>query len=166
MNRVDDKILYYINDKLYNQRIEKIMMFFTYLGDFSFIWLVYALVAFIRGEKKLAAAVIIVMLFVNAINNGFIKATFQRKRPFEDHPDICIAIENPYGSSFPSGHSANAFACALVIMHFYIDFGFIALILAILIAVSRMYLKVHYFTDVLFGAIVGSLIAIILISFL
>lgn len=166
MKRIDNKILYYMNDKLNQPLLEKFMMFWTFMGDFCFIWLGYCLAAFLRGERKLAASLIVVMLLVNAVNNGFIKAIFRRNRPFEDHPDIQIHIENPYGSSFPSGHSANAFACAVVIMHYYPNYGYISLIIATLIAISRMYLKVHYFTDVVFGALVGSLIGIIFLSFL
>ncbi|MDF9824140.1 undecaprenyl-diphosphatase [Breznakia sp. PF5-3] len=160
MNRIDDTILYYINDKLTNPILEKFMIFCTHMGDFCFIWLAYCITAFLRGERKLVVALVVVMLLVNAINNGFIKAIFRRKRPFEDHPDIKIHINNPYGSSFPSGHSANGFACAIVIGYFYPNFGFIAFIIASLIAISRMYLKVHYFTDVFFGSLVGILIGI------
>jgi len=166
MNRIDDTILYYINDKLDNKILENVMKFFTFLGDFCFVWILYVVIAYIRGDRKLAIALAIVMLVVNAVNNGFIKAIFRRNRPFEDHPDIKIKIDNPYGSSFPSGHSANGFACAIVIMHFYVDYGFIALIIAALIAISRMMLKVHYFSDVVFGSFVGILIGIALVALL
>ena len=166
MNRIDDTILYYINDKLNNPILEKFMKFFTFLGDFCLIWIIYCVAAYFRGERKLAIALVIVMLIVNAVNNGFIKAIFRRNRPFEDHPDIKISIDNPYGSSFPSGHSANGFACAMVIMYFYPNYGFFALIFASLIAISRMVLKVHYFTDVVFGSLVGVLIGVSLIAFL
>ena len=166
MNRIDTTILYYINERLNNPILERVMKFFTFLGDFCLIWIIYCVAAYFRGERKLAVALIIVMLVVNAINNGFIKAIFRRNRPFEDHPDIKITIDNPYGSSFPSGHSANGFACAMVIMYFYPDFGFIAMVIATLIAVSRMLLKVHYFTDVVFGSLVGVLIGLSLLAFL
>lgn len=164
MNFLDDSILYFINDKLTNPRRERVMRIITRLGDFCFIWIAYVIVAFIRGERELSFALVGVMLFINAINNGFIKAIFRRNRPFEDHPDIHISIPNPYGSSFPSGHSANGFGCAVVIMHFYPQFGFLSLIFASLIAFSRMFLRVHYFTDVVFGAIVGTLIGIAYIT--
>lgn len=166
MNKVDDTVLYFINNKLNKPFLEKFMMFWTFMGNFCFIWIVYCGIAFIRGDRKLAISLIIVMLLVNAINNGFIKAIFRRRRPFEDHPDIKIHIGNPYGSSFPSGHSANAFACAMIIMYFYPNYGFISLIVASFIALSRMYLKVHYFTDVVFGALVGALIGMAFIAFL
>ncbi|OCN05117.1 hypothetical protein A4S06_01670 [Erysipelotrichaceae bacterium MTC7] len=164
MNFLDDHVLYFINDKLTNPRRERMMRIITRLGDFCFIWIAYVIVAFLRGDRKLAISLIGVMLVINAINNGFIKAIFRRNRPFEDHPDIHITIPNPYGSSFPSGHSANAFGCAIIIMHFYTQYGFLALIFASLIAFSRMFLRVHYFTDVVFGSLVGTLIAIAYIS--
>lgn len=165
MNKIDVGILYFINDKLKNPILEKFMMFCTFMGDFCLIWIVYCIYAFFTGDKSLAYSLFIVMLLVNAINNGFCKAIFRRKRPFEEHPDIEIKIDNPYGSSFPSGHSANGFACAVIIANHYPHFGFLAFVFATLIALSRMYLKVHYFSDVVIGAMIGTLIAVIYAAF-
>lgn len=159
MQRLDDKILFFINDKLQNKYLEMIMKFFTFLGDFSLIWILYGVYAYLTNSVLLCKQLIIVMLLVNALNNGLVKALVRRERPFEEHPEINISIDDPYGSSFPSGHSANAFACALVIFNFYPTYGFIAFIFAFLIAFSRMYLKVHYFSDVLCGALLGLAIA-------
>lgn len=159
MQKIDDKILYFINDKLTNPILEKIMKFFTFLGDFCLVWLLYCIYAYFTHDGKLTKDLIIVMLLVNALNNGLIKALVRRSRPFEDHPDIKIHIDDPYGSSFPSGHSANAFACAVIIFNYYPNFGFIALLLAFAIAFSRMYLKVHYFSDVVCGSLFGVLVA-------
>ncbi|MFV0381405.1 MAG: phosphatase PAP2 family protein [Breznakia sp.] len=163
MQKIDDKILYYIHNHLYSSYVVKVMKIFTHLGDFCCVWLFYVMIALLRQERRLALSLLLAMLLVNAINNGFIKAVFRRNRPFEDHLDIRIEIDNPYGSSFPSGHSANGFACAVVISSFYLDFGFIAFVLAGLIAISRMYLKVHYFSDVLIGSVVGILTGLALL---
>lgn len=159
MQKIDDKILFFINNKLNNKYLEDFMKLCTFAGNFCLVWLVYCLYAFFTGDKVLTKDLIIIMLLVNAVNNGLIKAIARRKRPFEDHPEIKIHIEDPYGSSFPSGHSANGFACAVIIFNFYPNFGFVAYVIATLIALSRMYLKVHYFSDVLCGCIVGILTA-------
>lgn len=160
MQKIDDKILYFINEKLDFTWFKTIMKIGTFLGDFCLVWIIYCIFSFLRGDHSLTKQLILVMLLVNAINNGLIKALARRKRPFEDHPDIGIEIGDPYGSSFPSGHSANSFACAVVIFNYYPNFGFIAFILAGWIAISRMCLKVHYFSDVTVGSIVGVLTAL------
>lgn len=159
MQKLDDKILYFINDKLNFKWLELLLKFFTFLGDFCLIWIIATVALFFTGHHELAKQLVISMLIVNAVNNGLIKAVVRRSRPFEDHTDIRISIDNPYGSSFPSGHSANGFCCAYVISYYYPALGTIAYLVAAGIALSRMGLKVHYFTDVLSGSIVGILTA-------
>lgn len=159
MQKLDDKILFWIDKHCNNKYMNLFMEFATFLGDFCFVWIIYLIYAYLTGDVKLSKELIIVMLVVNAFNNGLVKAIVRRKRPFEDHPEIKIDIDDPYGSSFPSGHSANGFACAVIISSFYPTFGFIAFIFAFLIAFSRMYLKVHYFSDVVCGSLFGVFIA-------
>jgi undecaprenyl-diphosphatase len=78
-----------------------------------------------------------------------------RKRPCDRYKDIKMLIKRPIGSSFPSGHAATSFACATAIAAYDLRFGSIALILASLIAISRVYLFVHFPSDVLAGIVSG-----------
>lgn len=105
------------------------------------------------------------MLLTNVINNVFMKAVVRRDRPFEIYDDIERLIPNPYGSSFPSGHSANGFCCATLLLQYSFPIGMVALVLAFGIAFSRLYLRVHFFTDIVGGAIIGILCTLAVIAF-
>ncbi len=155
MKKIDYKISRFMQDKLANPVLDRIMSGFTFLGDYCLIWLVITAFFYVTSYKKLAMFMILSMLVTNAVNNGLIKSLFRRKRPFEEYEDIHIFIPSPYGSSFPSGHSATGFGCALIVAQVDPMYGLIAYVIAGLIAFSRLYLCVHYASDILVGSLVG-----------
>lgn len=165
MRKIDRKIICFMQNKLSNPVLDRIMMSLTFLGDYCLIWLVITVLFYMNGDRKFAYLMVATMLVTNAINNGLIKSIFRRKRPFEIYDDINIFIPEPYGSSFPSGHSATGFCCAVVIVYYDPILGALALTLAALIAFSRMYLRVHFFTDIMVGMIVGCLCSIALMQY-
>ena len=94
------------------------------------------------------------------LSNGIIKTLIARPRPFDIYPDIIPLIGPPTNFSFPSGHTGFAFAAAFVMYRMLPrKYGVPALLLALLIAFSRLYLGVHYPSDVLFGILIGALTA-------
>jgi undecaprenyl-diphosphatase len=121
------------------------------------------------GDGQVWALVILILFFVN-IYAGFallfgsiiqivlqqiIKNLFSRQRPYVSHEEISIVINPPDRFSFPSGHTAGAFVLVFFFWYFY-PFLFVPmLVLATLIAFSRMYLGLHYPTDVMAGVILG-----------
>lgn len=80
-----------------------------------------------------------------------LKNLIQRPRPFTLLPGVSLLIPPPGSSSFPSGHTGSSFACAAAIFLLNRKWGVPALALAALIAFSRLYLSVHYPTDLLCG---------------
>lgn len=84
-----------------------------------------------------------------------LKNLIQRPRPFTLLPGVSLLIPPPGSSSFPSGHTGSSFACAAAIFLLNRKWGVPALALAALIAFSRLYLSVHYPTDLLAGALLG-----------
>lgn len=162
---LDRKIIYCIQYKLYNPVLEKIMKVLTIMGNYSIIWIFIMLVLYVVGEKKWSFFMLSCMLVTNVVNNVFIKAVVRRDRPFEVYDDIERLIPNPYGSSFPSGHSANAFSCATLLLHISLPIGILATILACGISFSRLYLRVHFFTDILGGAVIGVLCTFAVLAF-
>lgn len=142
--------------------ITPVMAFITHLGDGGALWIALAigLIVFKKTRKcglVLAAALICTML----INDIIFKPLISRPRPFNlelwrdwfVYPEI---IPRPSSFSFPSGHTSSSFASATALVALKKKSVYIpAFILASLIAFSRIYLHVHYCTDVLFGIIAG-----------
>lgn len=147
-----------------------VLVFLTRLGDSGIIWIALAVVLMLfKKTRKIGftvAGAIICMFF---FNNVFLKNLFARPRPFDlevwkdwfVYPEF---VSRPDSFSFPSGHASSAFAAATALTvskkAYYIVPGYI---LAALIAFSRIYVHVHYPTDVLFGALFGIVYGVIAI---
>lgn len=153
-NRMDEKILF----RVLNFRTEflnRMMCFVTSLGNCSKIWIAIALILGITQHYS-SAVTMLVSLIVTAIgNNLIIKSLCMRKRPCDKYTQVQTLIKRPIGSSFPSGHSATSFACAIALAHFDLVIGLPAMVLAGFIAISRVYLFVHFPSDVIIGSISG-----------
>ncbi len=104
-----------------------------------------------RGLLQLLAALVLATLVADHV----VKPAVSRQRPFEQQPTIRVIGGRPDDPSFPSGHAANAFAGALVLSRLFPPGRLAWWALAISIAVSRVYLGVHYPLDVAGGALVG-----------
>lgn len=130
----------------------------TRLGDGGFIWIALVLFLLFLKKYRLLAKILITSMIINAICvNLMIKPIVQRARPFNVVEFIEIIIRKPLDYSFPSGHTSISFAFVSVVWIFSKS-KFLKIsttILAILISFSRLYLYVHYPTDVLFGMIIG-----------
>lgn len=168
--------------KLQETAIEPVLTFFlktfTYLGEGGIIFLVIALTfLFTKKNKKAGLAMVASLLFMVILNNVVLKSVFARPRPFNLYEDGNLnvireqykwwadrytfpnIVSRPDSLSFPSGHSSSAF-CAAFASAFASKRVKVALpvfIVAIIVAFSRIYVEVHYFSDVAFGALVGFL---------
>lgn len=98
-------------------------------------------------------------LLVASLGVQLIKALVDRARPPLGDPGVTALVPLPHDASFPSGHAASAFAAAGVVALLHRRLRLPVLALAALVAVSRVYLGVHYPLDVLAGAAVGLTIA-------
>lgn len=157
---MDFNILYLI-DKLHCDILDKIMIFFTNLGDAGIFWIVLALILVcIKKTRKCGIFMLISMIIGVIIGNGIIKNLVQRSRPCWIDTSIPLLIPNPSDYSFPSGHTLASFEAAVMIFLFNKKWGIASLLLALVIAFSRLYLFVHFPTDVLAGAILGTIISL------
>ncbi|ABX43740.1 phosphatase PAP2 family protein [Lachnoclostridium phytofermentans] len=152
--RIDEKLLFQLFKKRSNT-MDWFMCFITSLGNCSMIWLAFSLFYWIYGDRQVTKAILLSLLLTIIGNNLIIKSLCMRKRPCDKYKDIKMLIKRPIGSSFPSGHAATSFACATAIVAYDLRIGSIALILATLIAISRVYLFVHFPSDVLAGILSG-----------
>lgn len=110
----------------------------------------------IPKTRKIGLAVMVAVILDSVLCNVILKNIFVRPRPCDVNTAINLLIPRPLGYSFPSGHTSASFA-AVSALYFSGENKIwkAALALAILIAFSRMYLYVHYPTDVLGGILVG-----------
>jgi len=158
---MDFRILYLINN-LHNEVLDKIMIFFTNLGDGGVIWIALAIILlFFKKTRKCGFLMLISMLCGLVIGNGILKNLIKRSRPCWIDTSITLLISNPTDYSFPSGHTLASFEAAVMILLHNKKAGLVALVLAVIIAFSRMYLFVHFPSDILGGAILGSAISLI-----
>ena len=154
------EILYAINN-LHNPVLDKIMIAITSLGNAGLIWIAIAVfLLFIRKTRKCGALMLVSMLLGLIIGNGVLKNLIARDRPCWIDTNIPLLIPNPLDYSFPSGHTLASFEAAVMIFLHNKKWGTISFVLAIIIAFSRMYLFVHFPTDILGGMILGTVTSI------
>ncbi len=132
------------------------MPFFTALGDVGLVWIVLIVTLLLIPLKRWhGLKVLLAFLFSAFIGNILLKPIVARLRPFELNTVISLIIDKPSGYSFPSGHTITAFAAATAMFIGDKRFGSLALVLAFLISFSRLYLYVHFPSDVIAGAVLG-----------
>ncbi len=162
INNIDFKILNFILDNLHNAFLDAVMPIITMLGDGGWFWIVVA-VALLCTKKyrKYGVAAIIALAIGVIVGNGILKNVIARPRPYEGL-DITLLVKKPWDWSFPSGHTQASFAVASVLMFMNKKkIGIPAIILAAMIGFSRIYLYVHYPSDVIGGMLLGIMWGII-----
>lgn len=143
---------------LHNPVMDKIMVYITRLGDGGIFWILVAVILLMsKKTRRWGVAMGVAMLLGFVIVNLGVKPLVHRIRPYEVKGLEELLIAPPSDYSFPSGHTQVSFASAWVIFMMKRKAGIAALLLAVLIAFSRMYLYVHYPTDVAAGFLCGSL---------
>lgn len=142
--------------QLHSPILDEAMCFITKLGDAGMIWIAFCAVLFAYPKtRKASLAVGLALIFDAVLCNVLLKPLFCRVRPC-DVSAISLLIPHPSDYSFPSGHTAASFAVVAALFFFGKQKLCISsLILASLIAFSRMYLYVHYPTDILGGILIG-----------
>ncbi len=149
-----------LHDTLYSPMMDKIMVTITSTGNLGLIWIFTAIILLMSSKhnderSRIGYGILIALLLSIMIGNILIKNIAKRSRPFF-HKNYKLLIKQPWDYSFPSGHTLASFAAATVFFYMNPDVGAIALIYAALIALSRLYLRVHFFTDVFFSMILGT----------
>lgn len=138
--------------------LDKLMVFITHLGDEGYLWIAIAvLMLFFKKTRKCGIMLGLVLIAGLVVGNLGLKNLIARERPYVQNPEmlkeLLIAPLSSY--SCPSGHTMSSVECAVVIFLYDKRFGIPALIVASLIGFSRMYLYVHFLTDVILGALIG-----------
>lgn len=142
---------------LQNPVLTKIMYFFTLLGEGgAFFILMGVALFFFKKTRKCSIMILLSLLFGLIIGNGILKNVIQRIRPCDVNTAFSLIIKHPSDKySFPSGHTLAAFEFAFSIFIFDKKWGIGAIVLASLVAFSRLYFYVHFPTDIIGGIVVA-----------
>lgn len=149
--------------ELHNPVLDFFFMNLTHLGDAGVLWIIAGVILLcIKKYRKQGFLLLFSLLCCLLIGNIFLKNVIARERPCWVNTDILLLIPNPKDFSFPSGHSMVGFAGALSVWYADKKWGVAALVLAGTIAFSRLYLFVHYPSDVVIGSVIGLLVAFLI----
>lgn len=137
--------------------LNPVMSFFSYIGNSGIVWILICLVLIITKKYRRAGVMgLITLALCAAVSNLCIKTLVARARPFETIPQLSTIISPPKSFSFPSGHACSSFAVAhTIFLARKKNWEWSLYILASLISISRVYVGVHYLSDVLCGAALG-----------
>ncbi len=160
ITQIDFAILNFIREFLKCTFFDIVMPFFSSIGNVGIVWIVIGLIMlFFRKTRSWGIMLLFTMLLGYLIGELAVKNIVCRDRPCYI-VDIDMIITKPNSYSFPSGHSCSSFAAATVLLKMNKRFGIAALVIASLIAFSRLYNYVHFPTDVLCGILLGVLCAL------
>lgn len=154
---MDGAILMFLQEVMRNPILNPIMKVITTLGNAGIFWIILTILLLIpRKTRKIGCMSACALIFSLLINNIFLKNLVARVRPYNAIEGLLPLIRKPTEFSFPSGHAGSSFASAGVLYRkLPKKFGVPLLVLAILISFSRLYVGVHYPSDVLAGAATG-----------
>lgn len=161
---IDNKILDFIENYLQFPLLDKIMTIITWAGNCGLVWNLLAIYLINNNYRMLGYRVIISLILTAIVGEGIIKHLIRRSRPFIKISHTTLLISKPMTYSFPSGHAASSFSVAGIFIIQNSDMSMYITSLALLIAFSRLYLKVHYPSDVLIGIILGLSSSIVVCS--
>jgi undecaprenyl-diphosphatase len=161
LNSIDIALFHFINGSLCNLVFDFLMPFITDLNKQRIVLVFVAVILLwmlIRGRRhvRITAILLIITIVVSdQLNSSVIKYWLERPRPCHSLQNVHLLVSCGSGFSFPSSHAVNNFAAALILAFFFPRtkwwfFGFAAIV-----AFSRVYVGVHYPSDVIGGAVIG-----------
>lgn len=158
VENIDFAILNFIQSFLTCPVMDSIMKFITHLGDEGIIWIIIAIILLIPKKTRRTGATVGVALILGLVlGNIVIKNIFGRMRPYTlENATVKMPIIGEQSEfSFPSGHTRSSFEAAFVLLWADKRMGIPAMILASLIAFSRLYVYVHFPSDIIGGILLG-----------
>ena len=146
--------------------LDQVMLGITYASTHAALWLVMsALMMCTRRYHKAGMAIIVAVAVAYVVGDLIFKPMIARDRPCA-LADFTLLVPIPETYSFPSGHTMSSFAAATALLMFHRREGCIAMVFAALVGLSRLYLFVHWPTDVLAGAFLGIAVAYLVVRFM
>lgn len=166
LQKTDEFLFRFINIDLANPLTDKLMPFITERNNWYIFYVIIWLFLFFKGgtKGKVSAIMILLLILVSDQFSAFIiKDFFQRIRPCHVISNVHLLIGCSDSYSFPSNHAVNNFAAATLFSYFYKNMKYVLFAGAFLVAISRVFCGVHYPFDMLGGAVIGILFAMLFI---
>lgn len=162
----EGSILLFLQNYVRNPVLNALLIPFTLSNNAGISCiLIVAVFIYFKSLRKAGILMGISLLLEFLLNNLIIKNLFARIRPYEVIDGLILLVGKAPDYSFPSGHTGSAFALAVVIfMVMDRKYGIIALVLASLMGFSRLYVGIHYPSDVLGGVILGVVTSVIAVK--
>lgn len=165
--QLDVKFFYLLNDRFKCNILDEIMPYITQLGSaFSTILICIMLITFGDNTIAYAGYNALFTLSITHLIVRILKSKVARPRPFNKLSKINISNTNLCDFSFPSGHTTASFSIAITLSLVFPTHSFIFILLAFIVGLSRIYLGVHYPSDVLVGILVSTFFSIYNYTFL
>lgn len=163
LRKIDKNTVFFFQNHPFPFWITRFFQLITTLWDYGAIWWIVSILFLCLGwwEFFMIGIRLLIGIFgIIFIWEFLLKHIFRRKRPFVKYKNInSIAFHTPSSFSFPSGHTSMAFVVLVILWNFLNIYYLILLIFIVFsIAFSRLFLRVHYFSDVLFWMIFGVLV--------
>ena len=157
ITNIDLSIMMFVQEHLRSAIGNAIMIFITHLGDGGWLWIALGVALLLFKKTRAVGFSVLISLAINALfTNVTLKDLIARPRPFNVDSAIIPLIAKPSSFSFPSGHTSGSLTAAFALYKTAPKkVGVPAVILASLIGLSRIYVGVHYPTDVLGGVVVA-----------
>ncbi|CAN1527414.1 PgpB Membrane-associated phospholipid phosphatase [Methylophilaceae bacterium] len=160
MHRLDSNLCIAVNQTSQIRLIRDLFRLVSRLGDGLFWYSLMLLILLFAGRDGLLPVLHMALAGLSGtLLYKWLKGKTLRPRPFEVHQDIFLTGKPLDKFSFPSGHTLHAVVFGLVAINYYPALSFIIMPFVSMVALSRVVLGLHYPSDVLAGAIIGSLIA-------
>lgn len=162
----DLPILDWIQANLQSELLDTLMPIITLFGEGGIFWIAWAaLLLFFPKTRKTGTGMLIALVLGVLVCNVTLKPLVHRIRPYDFQADLGVTINllinAQHDFSFPSGHTIASFEAAVVLLLNDKRMGIPAMVICVLVTLSRLYLYVHYPTDVIFSVFAGTLFAFI-----
>lgn len=163
----DYLVFYYFHSRIKNNLIDKFFLLITHLGGLRFLSLLTFFFLFFKSDNQpmlgweLTAVLLSSHFFVHIL-----KRLINRKRPYQKLAGAEHLVEPFESYSFPSGHTTASSAAAVTLSFAFPQLSILFIFTAFLVAVSRIYLGVHYPSDILIGIIIALIFSFSIHSFL
>lgn len=165
---IDLNLFYFFNHSLSNLILDKFFSIITNVNNWMITYVILLSLTWKYGGSRGKISVIVVLFMItltDQMNHKIIKEYFERLRPCNALADVITPLGCSGTYSFPSNHAFNNFAAASFFSFLFPKFRLILFITASLIAISRVYLGLHYPSDIFAGAMLGIIFGYIFSEF-